>query len=47
MSSTDQLLSWLDDVITDAEVALRDEQAGQQLLTTQLDESRRCAKRSH
>jgi hypothetical protein len=46
MSSIDQLLSWLDDVITDAEVALRDEQAGLQTRTTQLDESRRCAERS-
>jgi hypothetical protein len=46
MSSTDQLLSWLDDVITDAEVALRDEQAGLQILTTQLDESQRFAEPS-
>jgi hypothetical protein len=46
MSSIDQLLSWLDDVITDAETALRDEQAGLQILTTQLNESRRCTERS-
>jgi hypothetical protein len=46
MSSIDQLLSWLDDVITDAEVALRDEQAGLQILTTQLDKNRRFAERS-
>jgi hypothetical protein len=46
MSSTEQLLSWLDDVITEAEVALRDEQAGLQILTTQLDASRRVAERS-
>ena len=45
MSSIDQLLSWLDDVISEAEVALRDEQAGLQILTTQLDQSRRFAER--
>ena len=45
MSSIDQLLSWLDDVITEAEVALHDEQAGLQILTTQPEESRRLAKR--
>ena len=43
MSSIDQLLSWLDDVITDAELALRDEQAGLQIVATELDESRRFA----
>jgi hypothetical protein len=46
MSAIDQLLSWLDDVISEAEVALRDEQAGLQILTTQLEESRRFAERS-
>ena len=39
MSSIDQVLAWLDDVISDAELALRDERAGLQFLTTQLEES--------
>ena len=46
MSAIDQLLSWLDDVISEAEVALRDEQAGLQILTAQFDESWRFAERS-
>ena len=46
MSAIDQLLSWLDDVISEAEVALRDEQAGLQILTTQVEEGRRFAEGS-
>jgi hypothetical protein len=40
VSSIDELLSWLDEVINDADLALRDELSELQLLTTQLDEGR-------
>jgi hypothetical protein len=46
MSSIDQVLAWLDDVISDAELALRDERAGLQFLTTQLEESWTLAEQS-
>jgi hypothetical protein len=46
MSSIDQVLAWLDDVISDAELVLRDERAGLQFLTAQLDESWSFAEQS-
>lgn len=43
MSSIDELLAWLDQVVNDADLALRDEQAGMRLLTAHLDEGARRA----
>jgi hypothetical protein len=46
MSSIDQVLVWLDDVISDAELVLRDERASLESLTAQLDESWSFAEQS-
>jgi hypothetical protein len=40
VSSIDELLSWLDEVVNDADLALRNELSELQLLTTQLDAGR-------
>jgi hypothetical protein len=41
MSSIDTLLSWLDEALVDAEIALKTERAGFQLLASEFDDGRR------